>query len=62
MATKKAASGAVEVRVLVRTYINGEWVDPDTVVGLTQEQLAEFAGCVDADPDAVAYAKSLLSE
>lgn len=59
MATKKASTGTVQVRVLVRTLINDEWVNPNAVVELTQEQLAEQAGNVDADPAAVAYAKTL---
>ena len=59
MATKKASTGTTQARVLVRTFINEEWAEPNTVVELTQEQLAEHAGSVDADPAAVAYAKSL---
>ena len=58
MATKKVAT-ATQARVLVRTLIGGEWVEANSVIDVTPELLAAHPGELDADPDAVAYAKSL---
>ena len=56
MATKKQ-TGATKVRVLVA----GAFGQPDDVIELEGEELAQAlaSGQVDADPAAVAYAESL---
>lgn len=48
-----------EVRVLVATQIDGIDYAPNDVATLPAQDVAGYAGSVDADPAAVAYAKSL---
>lgn len=47
-----------EVRVLSK--IHSLDADTNTVITLTQEQLEVFADQIDASPEAVAYAKSIV--
>lgn len=60
MATKTPTPQITKVRVLVA----GHYGQPDDVVTLPAEQVAdaEKSGQVDTDPAAVAYAESLLAQ
>ena len=53
---KQAADGQVKARVLA----HGQYGKPDDVVELDAALAASLEGVVDAHPDAVAYAESLV--
>lgn len=58
MAKKQAAEGQVKARVLVDCHLG----KVDEVVTLEAAEVAQYAGMVDSDAAAVAYAESLKKD
>lgn len=56
-----ADDSAVKARVLVRTQIDGQWHEADSVISAAASVIKglEGQGIIDSDEDAVAYAESL---
>ena len=64
--TQEAAddTAPVKARVLVRTQIDGEWHEPNSIVTGTAAVIKglEAQGSVDSNEDAVTYAESLQTD
>jgi hypothetical protein len=64
--TQEAAddTAPVKARVLVRSYIDGAWQEPNSVITAPASIIKglEAQGSVDSHEDSVAYAESLKTE